>query len=143
MDTTRLEGKNVLVTGAAQGMGAAVAEHYAAQGASVCVGDLNVDEYHFGRLGQLPGIAHAITGTTTNTRRNKSYDNLVFDARTTGEYTGRFGVLDLMAEYQLTEAQALDVSDHLPVWAEFTAREAAGGARVATRPEAGVPAGSR
>jgi meso-butanediol dehydrogenase/(S,S)-butanediol dehydrogenase/diacetyl reductase len=43
MDTTRLEGKNVLVTGGAQGMGAAVAEHYAAQGASVCVGDLNVD----------------------------------------------------------------------------------------------------
>ena len=43
MDTTRLQDKIVLVTGAAQGMGAAVAEHYAAQGAKVCVGDVNVD----------------------------------------------------------------------------------------------------
>ena len=43
MDTTRLHGKNILVTGAAQGMGAAVAAHYAAQGAKVCLGDVNVD----------------------------------------------------------------------------------------------------
>ena len=43
MDTTRLNGKNVLITGAAQGMGAAVAEHYVAQGAKVCLGDVNID----------------------------------------------------------------------------------------------------
>ncbi|MCC5949331.1 MAG: SDR family oxidoreductase [Nitriliruptoraceae bacterium] len=43
MDTTRLSGKHVLITGAAQGMGAAVARHYAAQGAKVCLGDINVD----------------------------------------------------------------------------------------------------
>ncbi|TCB98325.1 SDR family oxidoreductase [Micromonospora zingiberis] len=43
MDTTRLAGKHILVTGAAQGMGAAVARHYAAQGAKVCLGDVNVD----------------------------------------------------------------------------------------------------
>ncbi len=43
MDTTRLSGKHVLITGAAQGMGAAVAKHYAAQGAKVCLGDINVE----------------------------------------------------------------------------------------------------
>lgn len=43
MDTTRLAGKNILITGAAQGMGAAVARDYAAQGAKVCLGDVNVD----------------------------------------------------------------------------------------------------
>lgn len=43
MDTTRLTGKNILITGAAQGMGAAIAKHYAAQGASVCLGDVNVE----------------------------------------------------------------------------------------------------
>jgi deoxyribonuclease-1-like protein len=90
----------------------------------ILLGDLNVDEYHFGRLGRLPGIAHAISGTTTNTRRDKMYDNVVFDSRATGEFTGRSGVLDLMAEFGLTEDQALEVSDHFPVWAEFTAVEA-------------------
>jgi meso-butanediol dehydrogenase/(S,S)-butanediol dehydrogenase/diacetyl reductase len=43
MDTTRLAGKKVLITGAAQGMGAAVAHDYAAQGAQVCLGDVNVE----------------------------------------------------------------------------------------------------
>jgi len=43
MDTTRLAGKHALITGAAQGMGAAVAKHYAAQGAKVCLGDVNVE----------------------------------------------------------------------------------------------------
>ena len=44
MDPNRLNGKNVLITGAARGMGAANAEAYAAQGANVCLGDLDLDE---------------------------------------------------------------------------------------------------
>lgn len=43
MDSNRLKGKNCVITGAARGMGAAVAEHYAAQGAKVCVADINID----------------------------------------------------------------------------------------------------
>ena len=43
MDTKRLAGKNILITGAAQGMGAANAVHFAAQGADICLGDLDVD----------------------------------------------------------------------------------------------------
>ncbi|MFH1265684.1 MAG: hypothetical protein ABIK89_08135 [Planctomycetota bacterium] len=52
------------------------------------------------------------------------YDNLVFDARATGEFTGHSGVLDLMAEFGLTEEHALEVSDHFPVWAECSVLEA-------------------
>jgi len=73
----------------------------------ILLGDLNVDEHHPGRLGQLPGIAYAISGVPTNTRRDKTYDNLVFDARTTVEFNGRSGVLDFMAEFGLTEEQSL------------------------------------
>jgi meso-butanediol dehydrogenase/(S,S)-butanediol dehydrogenase/diacetyl reductase len=43
MDTERLKGKNILITGAAQGMGACNAEAFAEQGANVCLGDLDID----------------------------------------------------------------------------------------------------
>ncbi|MGB4712823.1 MAG: SDR family oxidoreductase, partial [Pontimonas sp.] len=43
MDTQRLAGRKALITGGAQGMGAAIAVHWAAQGAAVCVADLNED----------------------------------------------------------------------------------------------------
>jgi len=43
MDPERLKGKHILITGAARGMGAANAEHFAAQGANVCLGDLDLD----------------------------------------------------------------------------------------------------
>jgi len=43
MNPTRLAGKNIVITGAAQGMGAANAVYFAAQGANVVVGDLNFE----------------------------------------------------------------------------------------------------
>jgi NAD(P)-dependent dehydrogenase (short-subunit alcohol dehydrogenase family) len=43
MDPVRLKGKNVLITGAARGMGATNAENFAEQGANVCLGDLDLD----------------------------------------------------------------------------------------------------
>ncbi len=101
-------------------------------------GDLNADEGHLGELGRLPNIAHAIAGVKTNTRRTKSYDNIVLDARNTTEYTGHSGVFDLMAEFDITTEQALDVSDHMPVWAEFSVFESGGGAVIATRPGQGT-----
>jgi len=43
MDPNRLTGKNILITGAARGMGAANAACFAEQGANVCLGDLDLD----------------------------------------------------------------------------------------------------
>lgn len=58
----RLAGKHVLVTGAAQGMGAAVAEEYAKHGAKVCVADLNLSgcEEVVGRIKAAGGEAVAV-----------------------------------------------------------------------------------
>ena len=104
----------------------------------ILLGDLNAAPKQFDRLGTLDNISWAVSGTTTNTRRTKTYDNLIFQRTTTGEYTGRWGVLDLQNTYGLSLKQALEVSDHNPVWATFTAREVQG-APVASLPTGGSP----
>jgi meso-butanediol dehydrogenase/(S,S)-butanediol dehydrogenase/diacetyl reductase len=63
MDKTRLSGKHVLITGAAQGMGAAIGEYYAAQGAKVCLADINLAgcEEVAARIKSAGGSAIAVT----------------------------------------------------------------------------------
>jgi hypothetical protein len=62
------------------------------------------------------------------------YDNIVFDRKATPEFTGRWGVVDLQKEFGLSEKAALEVSDHCPVWAEFSSYEAGVPSIVAGRP---------
>lgn len=100
----------------------------------IMLGDFNADEYHLGQLGRLPGMTWAIAGQTTNTKGTESYDNVLFDRRGTVEFTGRSGVLNLREEYGLSMEDALDVSDHLPVWATFNATENAQTGTIASRP---------
>jgi deoxyribonuclease-1-like protein len=85
----------------------------------ILLGDFNAGPPQFGKIKQIPGVGWAVSGVTTNTRRNKTYDNLVFDQRATTEYTGRWGVLDLQNTFGLSLNKALEVSDHNPVWAAF------------------------
>ena len=99
----------------------------------ILLGDLNVDERHLGQMGQIPGITYTIAGQPTNTRGTKTYDNLLFHGPSTTEYTGSSGVLNLMSVYNLTMEQVLQISDHLPVWSEFSATESTPGT-VAARP---------
>jgi endonuclease/exonuclease/phosphatase family metal-dependent hydrolase len=101
----------------------------------IILGDLNVDDRHLGQLGQMSGITWVISGMPTNTRGKKQYDNLVFHEQATAEFTGRGGVFDFMREYNLTIDEALEVSDHLPVWAEFSIYEGGKVGRVATLPQ--------
>ncbi len=70
MDPNRLKGKNILITGAARGMGAANAECFAAQGANVCLGDLDLDaaEEVAGRINGA-GNGNAIARRMDVTRR--------------------------------------------------------------------------
>lgn len=95
------------------------------------VGDFNADENHLGELGRMPGVITVIRGMPTNTRSSHAYDNLLFHQAATTEFTGRGGVFDFLREYNLTLEAALEVSDHLPVWAEFTIYEGGRAGRVA------------
>ena len=85
----------------------------------IMLGDFNASEAQLGELNRVPNLKWAIAGKPTNTRRTKTYDNILFDGRRTAEFAGRSGVLDLMQEFGMTRQKALRVSDHFPVWAEF------------------------
>jgi deoxyribonuclease-1-like protein len=102
------------------------------------LGDFNTDERNLGPLGKESNIAWAIAGTPTNTRGTKQYDNIVFKRWTTVEFTGKSGVLDLRTEFKLNDEQALEVSDHQPIWAEFSIFEGGAAMPVAGRNEASV-----
>jgi len=105
----------------------------------ILLGDLNVDDEHLGQLGDLPYIDHTVSGVPTNTRLTHTYDNIVFDRRATTEFDrarNQYGVLDMVKEFNISMDQALLVSDHLPVWAEFSVYEGGRPGTVAIAPQA-------
>ncbi|MFO0900701.1 MAG: endonuclease/exonuclease/phosphatase family protein [Pirellulales bacterium] len=101
----------------------------------ILLGDLNASPRQLGRLGKLPGMTYAIgDNVPTNTRGDKTYDNLLFDGRRTVEYTGQWGVFNLQREFSISLDQALELSDHNPVWALFGSQEGAPETPLAARP---------
>lgn len=100
----------------------------------ILLGDLEADESHLGQLGQVPHIAWAVADTLSTTKGTRLADNILFDRRATGEFTGRSGVVDVMRVFNLTMQQALDVSRHMPVWAEFTVHEGGQAGHLAAEP---------
>ena len=98
----------------------------------IVLGTLNADDRNLGRLGDIPGMTWAISSTSTDTRGTAQLANIVFHSKATSEFTGRSGVFDFLRRYNLTLEEALEVSDHLPVWAEFYVHEGGQPGRVAT-----------
>lgn len=89
------------------------------------IGDLNAEPDKYMPYRWMQRQFSAIPSNwKTNTRQNRCIDNIVFDATFTSEFTGESGVLDIMNEYNLTYEQAVRVSDHMPVWANFSNLEA-------------------
>jgi endonuclease/exonuclease/phosphatase family metal-dependent hydrolase len=107
----------------------------------ILLGDVNVNEKHLGELGKISGLTYVVANTPTNTRGDAQYDNIFFHSTATPEFTGRGGVLDFARAYNLpieirdNTFTALDVSDHLPVWAEFSVYEGGQPGPLAARPQ--------
>jgi deoxyribonuclease-1-like protein len=106
----------------------------------IMLGDFNANDTHLNQLGQIPGLVRVVMNAPTNTRGTAQYDNILFHQTATTEFTARGGVFDFLRHYNLSLEQALAVSDHLPVWAEFSVYEGGQGPRLVTRPDSSAPA---
>jgi hypothetical protein len=98
----------------------------------ILLGDFGADDRHMGPLQQIPRFTAAISGIPTNAQGDCQLDNIVF-SRAAAEFTGRAGVFDVVRHFNLTLEEALAVSDHMPVWAEFSAYEGGEAGELARR----------
>jgi endonuclease/exonuclease/phosphatase family metal-dependent hydrolase len=89
----------------------------------IIAGDFNVGDEELEPVRAASGLTWIIRQTPTNTRATAQYDNIILDGRATTEFSGRSGVFDFLRQFNLTLPDALAISDHLPVWAEFHCRE--------------------
>jgi endonuclease/exonuclease/phosphatase family metal-dependent hydrolase len=102
----------------------------------IMLGDFNANDAQMtkqSRLGKIPGVTPLIGGVYSNTRQNKLYDNLLVHLPSTTEYVGRSGVYNFGQAFNLSPGEAEQVSDHFPVWAEFSAYERDYTGRIASR----------
>ncbi len=84
-------------------------------------------------LGQVRGLVPAIRSVPTNLRGDAQTENILFRSLETDEFTGRSGVFQFLRAYNLSMDQASQVSEYLPVWAEFSIYEGGQQGRVAKR----------
>ena len=89
----------------------------------ILLGNLSVNMAGLGELGRVPNLISVAGDSLTDTLASGTLDHILIDQTTTREYTGRYGVIDLQRQFGLTQEQALRVSDHLTLWAEFSVYE--------------------
>jgi deoxyribonuclease-1-like protein len=89
----------------------------------ILLGDFNAAPAKMGALQSVGGVYPLISNQPTNVRDTELYDNILLEPNFTSEYTGRSGVLSLAKLFGLTIKDALRLSDHNPVWAEFSVDE--------------------
>jgi hypothetical protein len=79
------------------------------------------------------GIVATLQGIPTTVRGTAMLDQILHPKNATDESIGRAGVFDFLREFNLSIEEALEISDHLPVWADYSIRE--GGDRLHTYPQ--------
>ena len=128
MDKSRLNGKCVMITGAARGMGAAIAVHYAKQGAKICVTDVNQEgcEQVVAQIKEAGG--EAIAQKVDVTRRADLAAAVAATAEAFGEINvaiANAGINDPMMFMDITEENWRKIMDINGLGVLLTMQEAA------------------
>ncbi len=76
-------------------------------------------------------IRFAVRDTPTDVSGTRMMDTIFFSSHATTEFTGRAGAFDFLRKYNLSIERAMEISNHLPVWAEFSVIEGAEPGRIA------------
>ncbi|MEY4567379.1 MAG: hypothetical protein RLY14_2349 [Planctomycetota bacterium] len=69
------------------------------------------------------GWVGVLANEPTDPRRTKSLDNLLLHPAATDEFTGKAETFDFLRAFNLSVEDALKISQHLPLWGEFSAVE--------------------
>jgi len=106
----------------------------------ILLGDFNAAPAKMRSLQTLAGMRPLVVNQTTNVRETQLYDNILIEPVANAEFTGLFGVLSLRDFFGITMDDALKLSDHNPVWAEFLVEERSSHSQqqMATQPFVGV-----
>lgn len=89
----------------------------------IFVGDFKSGDRALKNAQKKFGMTWVVSDQATNTMNDAQYDNLVFNQMATLEFTGNGGVIDFLKVYNLGFRDAMAISEHMPVWAEFSASE--------------------
>lgn len=103
----------------------------------IITGNFNAGDRGLSAMRERAGLTWVVYDTATSTDKESQYDNLVFAQNATVEFTGQGGVFDFLSAYNLPLADANAISQHMPVWAEFSTVE--GDQQVTPMPRRNVP----
>lgn len=88
----------------------------------IVLGDIGGDSAGLHSLEAL-NTRFAIREIPTEVTGMRMLDSIFFNMHATSEYSGRSGAYDFLRKHNMAIEQALEISSHLPVWAEFSAVE--------------------
>jgi len=89
----------------------------------ILVGDFGHWNQAEARTERTFGLAWVIPNLPTDLLHTRQDQNIILNPMATTEYTGRSGVLDFLRGFNLRLEEAQQLSDQLPVWAEFSIYE--------------------
>lgn len=97
------------------------------------LGNFSADTNRLSDWGHSLGIQPTLQHNAAGSVAVPYTDNLCLHKRATREYNGKTGSVDIVRVFNLTSGEAAIISDHFPVWAEFSPVEGGRPSRFATR----------